>query len=441
MSCRRLPLGVVASRLLRSNCRTGRVRLWARTGSRCSGPAGLNAGSVSGSRLPLRLRGLASLLACVVSALLAGDGYGMGRSKHVLALVPRAGLPASHPKHILALVPRSRPADSCPPAPVSTPFALPPDALALASMNAKSAYLPAVNQAIELVRRRKISQATDIEKSVRDPMARNLVEWVILRSDDSGADFDRYAAFIQDHPGWPSLGLLRRRAEGALWQERRNAVTVRRFLVGKPTSARGRLALARVLLNEGDRSGAEREVRETWRSEELSARLETEVLAVFPDFVTLADHAERMDRRIGSKDFMAALRAAVRLGRPYVSIVNACEAAMAKASNARALLEKVPSEIRKDLGYTLCRIHWLLRNNGVAEAARLMLAAPRDAMPRQDTDQWWRERRVRITRLPPDIPRLTTASSRAPSWASATQHCVSRRSPIRVTAPGLGHSM
>src|SRR5207247_2813785 len=101
-----------------------------------------------------------------------------------------------------------------------------------------------------------------------------------------------------------------------------------------------------------------------------------------------------MDRSIGARDFTVAMRTAVRLGRPYASIVTACAAVMTNGSNARTLLEKVPGEVRQDLGYTLCRIHWLLRNNGVAEAARLMLAAPRDAMPRQDTDQWWRERRV-----------------------------------------------
>jgi soluble lytic murein transglycosylase len=351
------------------------------------------------------LHALASLLAFVVFTALSVDSYAMSRpkhilaprpsesrSKHILALVPRPK--PTEPKHILALVTRPRPTDACAPAPVTNPFAMPPDALALASMNAMSAAAPAVKQAIELVRRRKIGQATEIEKSVRDPMAQKLVEWVILRSEDSGADFDRYVAFIRDNPAWPTLALLRRRAEGALWQERRDAVTVRGFLDGKPTSAKGRLALARVLLSEGDRSGAERQVRETWRSEELSAKLETEVLAVFPDLVTRADHIARMDRSVGAKDFVAAMRAAVRLGRPYASIVRACAAVMAKESNARALLEKVPSEIRQDLGYTLCRIHWLLRNNGFAEATRLMVAAPRDSMSRQDTDQWWRERRV-----------------------------------------------
>ena len=143
-------------------------------------------------------------------------------------------------------------------------------------MNAMSTDIPALKQAIELVRRGKSREATEIERSVRDPMIKKLIEWVILRSEEGGAGFDRYSAFIHENPAWPSLALLRRRAEGTLWQEKRDPATVRRFLDGKPTSAQGRLVLARVLLREGDRSRAEHEVRETWRSEELSPKVEAE---------------------------------------------------------------------------------------------------------------------------------------------------------------------
>jgi soluble lytic murein transglycosylase len=76
----------------------------------------------------------------------------------------------------------------------------------------------------------------------------------------------------------------------------------------------GRLALARVRLGEGDRAGAEREVRAVWHSAELSAELEAATLDAFRDELTPADHRARMDRRIGAKDFGAAMRAAKRLG-------------------------------------------------------------------------------------------------------------------------------
>src|ERR1700730_14284504 len=82
---------------------------------------------------------------------------------------------------------------------------------------------------------------------------------------------------------------------------------------GEPTSPAGRLALGRVLLSEGNRAGAEREVRSVWRSAELSADLEVSVLDVFRDMLSPADHLVRMDRRIGAKDYSAGDRAAKRL--------------------------------------------------------------------------------------------------------------------------------
>jgi peptidoglycan lytic transglycosylase len=106
-----------------------------------------------------------------------------------------------------------------------------------------------------------------------------------------------------------------------------------------------------------------------------------------------------MDRRIGAKDFITAARAAVRLGGSYGAIVKACLAVAGKEKNARALLEKVPGEVHHDLGYVLCRIQWLLANEGIAEATRLMVGASREAMAWQDTDQWWRERRVLARKL------------------------------------------
>src|ERR1035437_859094 len=212
----------------------------------------------------------------------------------------------------------------------------------------------AVKQAIDLVRKGKTGEATGVKKSIGDPVAQKLVEWLILRHPAGEASFGRYAAFIADNPSWPSIRLLRRRAEGRLWQERRDAATVRRFTGGQPASGKGRFALARVLLAEGDRNGAERQVREAWRSEELSEHVEAEALDAFREVLTREDHRARMDKRIGAKDFSGATRAARRLGSGDLSIVKACAAVAANATKALAL---------------------------------------------HDTDEWWRERRVLARKL------------------------------------------
>ncbi len=273
--------------------------------------------------------------------------------------------------------------------------------------------LVATKQALELVRQGKTKDATALAASIGDPVAAKLVEWARLRHSDSEASFDRYAAFLRTNPDWPTM-LLRKRAEARLWQERRDGTTVRRFVGKEPASALGRLALARAQIAEGDRAGAESEVRAVWRSAALTAETETAVLAAFPDVLTRADHVARMDRRIGAKDFGAATRAAKHVGDDHAAIVKACSAAEAKSTKGGGLLDGIHADTRADLGYALCRIHWLLRNDSpgsnlhgrivtpkenIAAAVKLVLAASPEDLRRQDTDEWWRERRALARKL------------------------------------------
>ncbi len=262
-----------------------------------------------------------------------------------------------------------------------------------------SGDLAAVKNAIDLVRKGKTADAIATAKTTGDPAAQKLVEWFILRHPVGAANFSRYATFIADNPGWPSMGQLRRRAEACLWQERSDAATVHRFVGDQPASAKGSFALARALLAEGDREGAERLVREAWRSQELAERIEGEAFDTFRALLTREDHRARMDKRIGAKDFSGAMRSARRLGDDDVSIVKACAAVMTNADKAKDLLDAVEPAVRQDLGYTLCRIHWMVRQARLADATGLMLAVPAEAMPRQDTDEWWRERRTLARKL------------------------------------------
>jgi soluble lytic murein transglycosylase len=271
-----------------------------------------------------------------------------------------------------------------------------------------SGDLAAVKNAIDLARKAKTDEATGIEKTIGDPVAQKLVEWFILRHPDATAKLGRFAAFISDNPNWPGMALMRRRAEARLWQERSDAATIHRFTGDAPTSTKGRLALARALLAEGDRDGAVRWVREAWRSEELSERLETDAFETFHDLLTREDHQARMDKRIGAKDFSGARRAAQRLGSAELSIVKACVAVQGNEAKALERLDDVEAAARQDLGYTLCRIHWMQRHDRIEDAARLTLAAAPETMALQDTDEWWRERRILARKLL-DLGKFQTA--------------------------------
>jgi soluble lytic murein transglycosylase len=268
------------------------------------------------------------------------------------------------------------------------PFAsqLPPDVVTL-------------GQALELVQQHKLGDATKLAASIEDRAAQKLIQWALLRDADNPAGFDQFNNFIQANPDWPSIPLFRRRAEARLWQERRDAATVHRFIGRQAVSAPGRLALARVLLGEGDRAAGAREIRAVWHSAELSVESETAITNAFGTELSAADDLVRMDRRIGAKDFTAATRVAKRLGPAQIAIVKACEAIEANSTKAAALLVAVPSEAQSDLGFVLCRLRWLLAHDDIAAAVKLLGEVSSEDLPRQDTDEWWRQSRMLARRL------------------------------------------
>ena len=353
---------------------------------------------------------LACLLGAVITVLSAAQGLPTERINSRTNLSVERVQPALHKKKTTSAA-HQKETDH------SKPVELHEAIQRLAAPEPPTSLLPELataKQAIELVRQGRAKDTTALVASIDDPLATKLVEWALLRRSDSVASFDRYLAFISANPDWPSMPLIRRRAEAKLWNEQRDSATVRHFVGDEPSSAMGRLALARAEIEDGDRNKAARAIRAVWQSAQLSAEQEIAVLAAFPDVLTRADHAARMDRRIGAKDFGAAMRAAKRTGDDQVAIVKACVAAEARSGNGGALLDAVRAEARADLGYALCRLHWLLRNESpgsnfrgrivtskedIAAAVKLALSAPLADLRRQDADEWWRERRILARKL------------------------------------------
>ena len=285
----------------------------------------------------------------------------------------------------------------------------PPPAAMAATSSTSQADTDALENVIDLVRKHRPADASQVEATIADPVARKLAEWIILRSDDNGASVERYRAFIAGNPSWPSQTFLRRRLEAALWDDHRDDATVWAWFENKsPLSAKGKFALARVMLSRGDRANAERLVRDAWRNDAMSEDTESTALDLFGALLTPGDQKARMDLMLYGSEHEAALRAARRLGAAEVALAKARIASYRKASNARALLDAVPRELHGDPGYIFSRIQLLRREEKFAEAAQLMLGAPKDPARLYNVDEWWIERRL-LSRKMLDIGERRTA--------------------------------
>jgi soluble lytic murein transglycosylase len=288
-----------------------------------------------------------------------------------------------------ALAPATRQHAALPPA------RKPPPAAIAATSSTSQADAGTLENVIELVRRHKPADATQTAAAISDPVARKLAEWIILRSDDNGASVERYRAFISANPSWPSQTFLRRRIEAALWDDHRDDATVWAWFENEsPLSAKGKFSLARAMIARGDRVNAERLVRDAWRNDSMSEDTENTALDLFGALLTPGDHKARMDLLLYGSEHDAALRAAKRLGANHVALAKARIAAYKKASNTRALLEAVPRELHGDPGYIFSKIQLLRREEKVAEAAQLMMSAPKDPGRLYNLDEWWIERRL-----------------------------------------------
>jgi soluble lytic murein transglycosylase len=107
------------------------------------------------------------------------------------------------------LTPATRQHAALPPAPARKP---PTPAAVAATSSTSQADKDALENVIELIRKRKPADATQTQAAISDPVARKLAEWLILRSDNNGASVERYRACKAANPSWPSQSYLRRRS-------------------------------------------------------------------------------------------------------------------------------------------------------------------------------------------------------------------------------------
>lgn len=257
-----------------------------------------------------------------------------------------------------------------------------------------------LKQAISYLRQSDGVKALAIADRFQDPAARGLITWLGMRLTAKDVGFDRAAQFLRERPQWPSLVLIRRRAEKLLYDEKRDAATVRAFFgQNRPATGEGKLALAKVLAASGDQNNALALMRIAWREDELSPDSEKDLLATFPGALTRADHKVRADRMFGQEKVDPALRASQLAGGDIAALGQARAAVIKKSSNAAKLLEALPASIRTEQGYVFAKAQYLRRKDDAAGAARTFAESPRDSKLIIAPDQWWLERRLVVRKL------------------------------------------
>lgn len=250
-----------------------------------------------------------------------------------------------------------------------------------------------LKEAIADYRAGRVAKADIAMKSVTQPDARRLAEWVALRH--AALPFERVQSFLEANPGWPGRDLLSRRAEEALLREAPETKRVLAFFGTnrQPQTAGGRIALAFAANETGDAKTAQALARQAWHGDVLAQSTELRLLKAFGDQFEPRDHRIRMEMLAMRDRWEDASRAAARIDADHVKLVE-LRRAVENAGPKRAVkFDIVPEALRGTSSYVFSQARHERVKGNYREAAKLLARTFADPAELSDPEAWWTERR------------------------------------------------
>lgn len=267
---------------------------------------------------------------------------------------------------------------------------------ALAAKELRDADAEVYRDAFRAADRDQWPSAIQRARTATNPILVDYFRWEHLRRGNSGADFASIIHFVQEHPDWPGLYALRRRAEEALTGTEPAAQVVAWFDTYAPLTGQGKMLYAEALERMGAKGRAAVVARDAWVKEIFPAADERRFLARFGDLLTRDDHVQRLDHLLWKGHHVSAKRMLRRVDADHRALAQARMALRDLAPGVDRLIAAVPDSLRQDPGLVYERLRWR-RIKDMDERAAEMLSHP--TADTAHADLWWRERHILARRF------------------------------------------
>lgn len=223
------------------------------------------------------------------------------------------------------------------------------------------------------------------------PVGARLADWQHLRR--AGSDVAALDMFLRDHPHWPQIAQIQRRAESLLTGASPDDV-LGFFAARRPVSTGGWVALARAFHARGAIDSGATIAQRLWQDTPLS---DGEAQALTDRFgPALGDlHEIRLDAMLWDGSVPDVRRLLGQVGPGHAALARARLALQARADGVTALVAAVPAALADDPGLAHDRFTWRIRAGQLDEAAAFLAARSPDALGRPEA---WAQSRQRLVR-------------------------------------------
>ncbi|MCK0140978.1 lytic transglycosylase domain-containing protein [Aliiroseovarius sp. F20344] len=222
-------------------------------------------------------------------------------------------------------------------------------------------------------------------------LASDIVEWHRLR--EAKGSFADTRAFLERHPDWPGLKLLRKRSEKSIPHNHTPSEVLEFFKNQPPQTGRGALRLAEALKATGQTEEARAQIILAWVSMSLDQDEHDAFLSRYGDTLK-SHHWDRADMLLWQGSTKEATRLLPSLSTGQQALAKARIGLRRKQNGVDALIKAIPASLADDPGLAYERFLWRASKGRNQDAADLLLERSKSAQSLGEPDRWGSWRRV-----------------------------------------------
>ena len=222
-------------------------------------------------------------------------------------------------------------------------------------------------------------------------------------------------AFLDAHPDWPAISRIQSHVEKRIAKNAPASDVLALFQTREPVTGTGKIQLARVHYEKGDKVAGDKYLRDAWINNNFRIAEERKLLSTYGGRLTKEDHAARVDRLLWGRQVTNARRVFSRLATADRREAQARAALLLRASSAPALYNKLSIDRQLDSGMLHAAVRYYRRSGDEPFALSLAEKSPNDPDTLRNPGRWWDERQL--------LMRWALREGRfADAYAVASQH-------------------
>ena len=228
----------------------------------------------------------------------------------------------------------------------------------------------------------------------KDKTARDLITWLYLVDETTGASFGEIDSFLRDHLSWPRRDTLYARAEKAMADGMDANSVLTWFGNREPASGFGDVKLGAALIKSGKRKEGIDRIRKGWIENSFAPNDEISILTKYGEHLNSESQSQRLQKLLWSDDRGGAERQMARVEPRDQHIAEARLKLARGLGSPHAVVAKLTESMRDDPGILFDEARAFRRQGDDDRAAETLFLASESKEARDYALAFWPERHI-----------------------------------------------